>query len=178
MSLRHAILVTLADKDATGYEINKRFERGLGNFWQASHQQIYQELKRMAEAKLVSVKTVAQETRPTKKVHKITKQGLAELKRWLAEPTKSQPFRSAFLVKLFAAHLGDSEHIIAELDAHLAQHRATLAHYANLETRFFPEPEELDLKLRCRYMTLRLGIATERASIKWCQESLAVFRAT
>ena len=177
MSLRHAILVTLVDTDATGYEITKRFELGLGHFWQASHQQIYQELKRMADAKLVSVKTVAQETRPTKKVHKITATGRTELKRWLTLPTKARPLRDAFLVKLFAAHLIDSEHIVIELEAQLAEHRATLAHYKELDSRYFREPEKLDFKLRCRYLTLRLGIATERAGIKWCQECLAVFRA-
>ena len=176
MSLRHAILVTLADTDATGYEITKRFERGLGHFWQASHQQIYQELKRMADADLVSVKTVAQETRPTKKVHKISASGRSELKRWLAQPTKAKPLRDAFLIKLFAAHLVDSEHIISELETQLAEHRTTLAHYGELETSYFPEPEKLDFKMRCRYLTLRLGIATERAGIKWCQESLAIFR--
>jgi PadR family transcriptional regulator, regulatory protein AphA len=174
MSLRHAILVTLADEAATGYEITKRFERGLGNFWQASHQQIYQELKRMAGAKLVSVKTVAQETRPTKKVHKITAAGVRELERWLKLPTKDKPLRNAFLVKLFAAHLVDRAHIIAELEAQLTEHRATLAHYRELETRYFPAPEKLDFKMRCRYLTLRLGIASERADIKWCRESLAV----
>lgn len=176
MSLRHAILVTLADTDATGYEITKRFERGLGHFWQASHQQIYQELKRMADAELVSVKTVAQGTRPTKKVHKITALGRSELERWLALPTKAKPLRDAFLVKLFAAHLVDPGHIVSELEAQLAEHRATLTHYGELESLYFPEPEKLDFKLRCRYQTLRLGIATERAGIKWCQESLAVFR--
>jgi PadR family transcriptional regulator, regulatory protein AphA len=177
MSLRHAILVTLSEADGTGYEITKRFESGLGHFWQASHQQIYQELKRMADDKLVSVRAVAQETRPTKKIHRITAAGRKELKRWLSVPTKRKPTRNAFLIKLFAAHLVDRDHIITELEAQLAEHRKLLAHYQALEALHFPDPDGLSFKYRCMYLTLTRGMVNERAGIQWCEASLAVFRA-
>ncbi len=176
MSLRHAILVTLSDTEGTGYEITQRFTSGLGHFWQASHQQIYQELKRMAREKLVSARAVAQETRPTKKIHRITATGRKELKRWLSVPSKRQPTRNAFLIKLFAAHLIDRDHIITELEAQLAHHRDLLAHYGELEALHFPEPEKLPFKYRCMYLSLTRGIASESAGIQWCEDSLAVFR--
>ena len=176
MSLRHAILVTLSETEGTGYEISQRFASGLGHFWQASHQQIYQELKRMAQEKLVSARAVAQETRPTKKIHRITAVGRKELKRWLSVPSKRQPTRNAFLIKLFAAHLIDRDHIITELEAQLAGHRELLAHYGELEALHFPEPETLPFKYRCMYLSLTRGIANESAGIQWCEDSLAVFR--
>ncbi|MEU0155402.1 PadR family transcriptional regulator [Micromonospora fulviviridis] len=41
MSLEHAILVSLLEQPASGYELARRFDRSIGRFWTATHQQIY-----------------------------------------------------------------------------------------------------------------------------------------
>lgn len=40
MALEHAILVALAERSATGYDLARRFDRSIGFFWRATHQQI------------------------------------------------------------------------------------------------------------------------------------------
>jgi len=50
MSIQHALLTSLLEKPSTGYALAHRFDRSIGYFWQATHQQIYRELNRMAEA--------------------------------------------------------------------------------------------------------------------------------
>ena len=57
MSLQHALLVSLAEQEATGYDLTRRFDRSLGFFWRATHQQIYRVLGRMAEDGLLAVLT-------------------------------------------------------------------------------------------------------------------------
>ena len=47
MSLPHALLTSLLEKSSSGYELARRFERSIGYFWKATHQQIYRELGRM-----------------------------------------------------------------------------------------------------------------------------------
>ena len=66
MALEHAILVSLAERSASGYELARRFDASIGNFWKASHQQIYKVLGRMESDKLVESELVAQDTRPDK----------------------------------------------------------------------------------------------------------------
>ncbi|RYJ06811.1 MAG: PadR family transcriptional regulator, partial [Actinomycetales bacterium] len=53
MSLRFAILTALTERAATGSELARRFDRSIGYFWPASHQQIYRELDRLAEDALI-----------------------------------------------------------------------------------------------------------------------------
>ncbi|WP_447644114.1 PadR family transcriptional regulator [Nocardioides zeae] len=72
MALEHVLLVALRERGGSGLELTQRFERTLGNFWQASHQQIYRTLGRMADDGWVDVETVAQTGRPDKKVYAVS----------------------------------------------------------------------------------------------------------
>src|SRR5579884_139409 len=44
MALSHVILATLLSGPVSGYGLTKRFNRAIGYFWHATHQQIYREL--------------------------------------------------------------------------------------------------------------------------------------
>uniref|UniRef100_UPI00260300F6 PadR family transcriptional regulator n=1 Tax=uncultured Bradyrhizobium sp. TaxID=199684 RepID=UPI00260300F6 len=54
VALEHALLVSLSERSGSGYQLTRRFDRSLGFFWSASHQQIYRTLARMEELELVS----------------------------------------------------------------------------------------------------------------------------
>ena len=45
MSLSYVLLTSLLEKPSTGIELARRFDRSMGFFWHATHQQIYRELK-------------------------------------------------------------------------------------------------------------------------------------
>ncbi len=47
MSLAHVLLTSLLEKPSTGIELARRFDRSMGFFWNATHQQIYRELNAM-----------------------------------------------------------------------------------------------------------------------------------
>ena len=47
MALEHAILVSLRERPAAGLDLARRFDRSIGFFWSATHQQIYRVLARM-----------------------------------------------------------------------------------------------------------------------------------
>lgn len=177
MSLRHAILVTLDERPGTGYEISQRFDAGLGHFWQASHQQVYLELKRLSAAGHIHGRTVAQDNRPDKRVYRISAEGRRELRAWLAQPARRQPTRNGLLVKLFAAHLLDVDELIDECREHEAHHTRLLAHYRDIEHSVFAYPETLNFRDRCRYLTLRRGIGNEESTLAWYKEVLATLLA-
>ena len=47
MALEHAIMVSLGERPGTGYEIAQQFDRSIGHFWSATHQQVYRTLKKL-----------------------------------------------------------------------------------------------------------------------------------
>jgi Transcriptional regulator PadR-like family len=60
MALAHAIMTALIDADLSGFELARDFEKSLGFFWHASHQQIYQELHKLAEKSWLNKREVHQ----------------------------------------------------------------------------------------------------------------------
>ena len=84
MALEHALLVALREQPASGLELAKRFERSIGHFWTATHQQIYRVLARMDADGWVEATTVNQSGRPDKKVYDVTSAGAEVLRAWLA----------------------------------------------------------------------------------------------
>src|SRR5436190_13301845 len=142
MALEHAILVSLSERPASGLDLTRRFDRSLGFFWQATHQQIYRVLARMGADGWVRVKRVAQQGRPDKKVYAVSAAGRRELTRWLAAPTPMEQFRSEVAVKLRGASYGERESLLAQVREQRAEHAARLAHYEQLAARDFPRPDQ------------------------------------
>ena len=60
MALPHTILVSLCEREGSGYELARRFDRAIGHFWAATHQQIYRTLRVMEDDGWVRATLVAQ----------------------------------------------------------------------------------------------------------------------
>ena len=172
MALEHAILVSLAERSASGYELARRFDASIGHFWSASHQQIYKVLGRMEADKLVSADLIAQEGRPDKKVYAITDDGLAEVQDWLAKPSPPEAVRIDFAVKLRALHLADRETFRAEVRDRRSAHAQLLAAYEASEQKYYPDPSALADDQLGGWLALRGGIRVEQGGIEWCDEIL------
>ncbi len=54
MSLAHVLLTSLIEKPSNGIELARRFDRSMGFFWNATHQQIYRELNTMLKKGWIS----------------------------------------------------------------------------------------------------------------------------
>src|SRR6188508_3620717 len=103
MALEHAILVALAESPGSGYELTRRFDRSIGYFWTATHQQIYRVLGRMESDGWVVSVTAPHAGGPGRRVYDVTDAGREELRRWLAEPLERESHRSDLAVRLRAA---------------------------------------------------------------------------
>lgn len=191
MSLDHALLVSLLEKPSSGYELARRFERSIGYFWHATHQQIYRVLARMESAGWISVEVRPGESAPDRKVFSVSAQGKAELSRWMADPVEPEGTRDALLVKLRAAAFGDGEHLIPEFEHHRAAHANRLTAYRVVEARDFAgarsaspggqgpgaqSPGALDRQRALQYQVLKSGIRYEQGWLEWCEETLALLR--
>ena len=173
MALDHAILVSLAERPGTGYEIGQQFQRSIGYFWSATHQQIYRTLKKLADQGLVTFHDVEQDGRPDKKVYSISEAGLELLSEWVSSPTQVTPLRSDLGVKLRAAEFGDLAQIVAELTAHRNEAQSLLEVYRGFERDYYPEPDALTGRKLHQYLVLRGGVRASQATVDWCDETIA-----
>lgn len=176
MSLKHAILVLLETEPSSGYDLLKQFNNSLGYFWNAKHQQIYQQLKLLAIDRLIDCTTEEQQGKPDKKVYKITKSGVNELTSWLSNPVKPNKINDALLVKLYGGHLTSDENLLKELEDHLALHRKTLIQLRQIEQKYLKFSPEVQEKYKLPYITLRRGILGEEAWLDWALESIKMIK--
>ena len=172
MPLEHALLVALSERPASGLELTHRFEKSLGFFWHATHQQIYRVLARMEADGWVTVEVVEQEGRPDKRVHTPSAEGRRVLADWLATPMPMEVFRSEVAVKLRGASYGDRVTLTRSLLDLRADHATRLAHYETFEREQFPDPIALDGARLDQWLVLRGGLRMEQFWIDWITDYL------
>lgn len=170
MSLKHAILVLLETEPSSGYELVKHFKQSLGYFWNAKHQQVYLQLKKLTEDQLVTFQAHNQEDKPDKKVYQITDLGREELKAWINQPVKPNKINDALLVKLYGGHLTSKEELMTELNGHIDSHQKTLDELINIEKTYLTLSDKKRAHYLLPYMTLRRGIIGEKAWLEWAEE--------
>jgi DNA-binding PadR family transcriptional regulator len=177
VALGHAVLAALLEGEASGYELSKRFDVSVANFWSATPQQLYRELERLHAAGLLDARVVEQERRPNKRVFALTEAGRAEVFAYTARPARPPAVRDELLVKLQAFDAGDTEAIAAALEERLARSRGKLALYDRLRARMLEgRDEEEYLRTAVRvgpYLTLAGGRVYEQAAIAWAEWALA-----
>ncbi|MCH5671907.1 PadR family transcriptional regulator [Streptomyces gilvus] len=174
MSLPHAILTALLEKPSSGLELTRRFDRSIGYFWSATHQQIYRELGKLEADGHIRALPTEQPARGQKKSYEVLPAGRAELARWTAASQDPRPHRDTLLLRLRASAVVGTEGIEADLRRHLDLHRRQLAEYEEIEKRDFPpgrdQPED-----RLRHLVLRAGIELETFWTRWLTDALEEF---
>ncbi|MEV5987756.1 PadR family transcriptional regulator [Streptomyces sp. NPDC052051] len=174
MSLPHAILTALLEKPSSGLELTRRFDRSIGYFWSATHQQIYRELGRLESDGLIRALPCEQPVRGQKKSYEVLPAGRAELARWTAASQDPKPMRDVLLLRLRAAAVVGTEGIEADLRRHLALHQRQLAEYQEIEARDFG-PGRDTAQDRLQHLVLRGGIDLESFWIQWLTHALEEF---
>lgn len=172
MSLPHALLTSLAERPGSGSELAGRFDRSIGYFWQATHQQIYRELARLEAAGWVEAEPV-EGARGGKRRFRILPPGREELRRWINERQDPPAIRDELMVRIRAEAVVGPTDLADELAAVAERHRQKLAAYLEIEARDFPN-EPVSPERRLQHLVLKAGIAFERHRIAFCDEALAI----
>lgn len=170
MALEHALLVSLRERPGTGIELARRFDRSIGFLWSATHQQIYQVLRRMESHEWVSAAAGA--GRSTERRYSVTPAGQIVLTEWIETPTSAAALRSEVAVKMRAASYADRERVLSHLGDLVGEHRTRQAHFEQLEREQFPEPGSLSDQQLDIWLVLRGGIRQERFWVEWLSEYL------
>lgn len=172
MSLSHAILAGLYEKPSTGYELAKKLEESVLHFWNASHQQIYRELERLQKKGFTLVTDHLQPGKPARKVYSISEKGQIELVHWIHKPLGKQSLRDPLLVKLFIGHISPND-LRKELLNQKEIHLKNLNICKNIEAKYYSDQSSLSIISRFRFYTLKQGIISEEAWLRWCDEVIS-----
>ncbi|OYU43825.1 MAG: PadR family transcriptional regulator [Burkholderiales bacterium PBB4] len=174
MSLAHAVLTSLIEKSSSGYDLARRFDKSIGYFWHATHQQIYRELARMEEKGWVESSVPPDAGKTRKREYRVLPAGRAELRRWTQESSPMMDLRDEFMIKLRADAVLNEVDLAHELRTRIAAHQAKLAHYRDIELRDFVGKKPQTRESRIHHMILKKGIMFELGSIAWNMEMLQV----
>lgn len=178
MALRHAVLAALLEGEASGYQLAKRFDVSVANFWSATPQQLYRELEQLERAGLVSGRVVEQRRRPNKRVFTLTAAGREELHAFTAQPARPTAMRDDLLVKLQAVDAGDQEAVRQAMSTRLEHSRGKLARYDRLRDDLLEGRDEDEYLREAQrvgpYLTLMAGRIYEQQNIRWSTAVLEI----
>lgn len=176
MSLPHALLTALVEQPSSGSDLAGRFDRSIGYFWHATHQQIYRELGRLETAGWVESQPV-ESGRGRKKVYQVLPAGRTELERWVLEGQDPKPMRDELMVRLRAEAVVGPTGLADDIRRRLELHRQKLAVYRAIEVRDFGH-EDPSRKAQLHHLVLGAGILQETMWIEFSEKALAILEAT
>lgn len=171
-ALKYAILGLLNQKSLTGYELSKVFTFELGEFWYASHSQIYPELKKLhEEGKVTFDVEITGDILETKR-YTITEKGKKDFSMWLHTDEKiiktpKDPFR----LRMYFAHNLDCNARLHLLDNQKMQHIKRLNMLKkNFEVYNVVPP--IDSDRFGDFLVLRGAILREEQTLNWLNECI------
>ncbi len=172
MSLPHALITALVEQPSSGSDLAGRFDRSIGYFWQATHQQIYRELGRLEEAGWVE-SLPPEQGRGRKRVYQVLPAGRAELQRWVAEQQDPKTLRDEFMVRLRAEAVVGPTGLVDDIQRRLELHRQKLALYRAIEARDFSNGNP-SRKAQLQHLVLTAGILQEQQWIHFSERALDI----
>ncbi|OEU91799.1 PadR family transcriptional regulator [Streptomyces abyssalis] len=180
MALRHAVLAALLDGEYSGYQLAKAFDVGVANFWHAMPQQLYAELAKLEREGLVTGRQVVQETRPNKRLFRVSEAGFAELEQFAAAAAKPSFIRDDLLVKVQAVDRTDAGPVIEQLEERASAAGARIALFTDLLRRMRGDMDEEEFLRGGErigpYLTCLRGLAFEEGHRDWCRHVADVLR--
>ncbi len=176
MSLAHVLLTSLIEKPSTGFELARRFDRSMGFFWNATHQQIYRELNGMQKKGWIST-LEDQADQGRKKTYQVEQLGRVELADWMVKQGQPAQLREELMVRLRAEAQFSGNTVLPELERHLKLHQENLKLYLQIFSKDFEHTETLDRTLYIHKMILQLGIDLETSWINWLNEVIPRLKA-
>jgi DNA-binding PadR family transcriptional regulator len=130
----------------SAYELAEQMDRSLHYVWPRAQRNLYDEIKVLAERRLVKA-TPDQVGRRPRTLYTVTAAGRRELRRWLAQPSAPLTLESEALVRVFFADHGTIEDLHAAIRAVRDEAEAAQLRVAELvdgyDTDGGPFPERL-----------------------------------
>ncbi|HEY9402692.1 MAG TPA: PadR family transcriptional regulator [Pyrinomonadaceae bacterium] len=168
---KYAILGMLSIAPMSGYDIKKRIEESINNFWTESYGQIYPILKGVVAEKLVTKTVEKGSGKPDRHVYSLTELGRKELQRWLGEGVTPKVERNEFLLKLFFGEEVTFDTNIRHIEQYRELQQGLLERYRDIEADIQVKHKD-NPNLPYWLLTIRHGQHVSQALLDWCEEAL------
>lgn len=173
--VRYALLGLLREQSDYGYRLKRRFDERVGSLWHLNIGQVYQTLRALQRAGLVSEidGEPSNEPYPGRRMFELTPKGQRMLERWLQRaPARPRPVRDETLIRMLL--LDDRRELaLARLSEQEQLYRRELTRLLAQKRRLPREGAELS---SLSELGLEAGILHAEAQLRWlerCREWLA-----
>jgi PadR family transcriptional regulator, phenolic acid-responsive transcriptional regulator len=176
MSLDH-ILLGLLREPASGYDLKAVFDTRIHYFWPAELSQVYPALQKLEAKGLLRSREAPAKRGPRRRVYQTTAAGHRVLQQWLNDSPELGDERVGFLAKIYLmdelGDLGRTLQYFRELREMFATRLEKLVAiergWAAREPKY---PDALSPQMFHVSLTLRKGLCSLAAHVKWCSESV------
>lgn len=168
----YIILGLLAHEDSSGYDLKKKIDHMISQFWDVGYGQLYPTLKMLEKEGSITGTPAPSEKGPDRIVYAITNAGKDKLIGWLSLPNEKEYVRYEILLKLFFGNLSSPLNTIKRIEEFQKQHEKDLqlirSYKANLENVFHENQDHLYY-----YLTVIFGEHLYNAYLEWADEAVA-----
>ncbi len=171
----------------SGYDLKQAFDVALMPMWNATHSQIYNELRRMANLGWVTMERQTQDTRPDRKVYTVNPAGKAALHHWQTmQPVRGLQMRDEVLLRFVFGAFADPRALATTLRAAIADHEQRIATYRANQTCLpatpalnGPATQSSPAEAPDPFFNemARFGLLFEEMYLRWLHEALAFVEA-
>jgi PadR family transcriptional regulator, regulatory protein AphA len=176
MALEH-ILLGLLREPASGYDLKATFDERIHYFWAAELSQIYPALQGLERKGLLRSRRAPSKRGPGRRIYQIAPAGHRVLREWLEKGPELNDERMDHLAKIYLMdELGDLQKTLQFIQELRDVFSSRLAKLQTVE-RYWSEkdpqyPDALSPQMFHVLLTLRKGIHSLSAHLKWCDESI------
>lgn len=171
----YIILGLLTHEGLSGYDIKKRIDTSIINFWEVGYGQIYPTLKSLQRDGNITGATTQSTIGPDRIVYTITDTGVKKLSAWLSLPAHKENAKYEILLKIFFGNLLPREDTLNRIETfkkgHLIKSQLMTAYKENLESVLSNDDDHLYF-----YLTVLFGERIYQAYLDWADEAIALLK--
>jgi DNA-binding PadR family transcriptional regulator len=169
----YAILGLLTHEDMSGYDIKKRIDSSINNFWCAGYGQIYPALKVLEKDGFVTKAAGANVKGPERIIYSITESGRKMLIDWLETSSEKEYVKYEILLKLFFGNMLSVQDNIKKIMEFRTRNQEKL----KMMELFSENLEKVLADNRDHYyyyLTVLFGKYTYKAYLDWADEAVKI----
>lgn len=171
----YIILGLLSHEDSSGYDLKKKIDLSISQFWEVGYGQLYPTLKTLETEGSITGTPIQSEKGPDRIVYAITAAGRQKLIDWLAQPNESEYVRYEILLKLFFGGLSNPADNLKRIEEFQCRHTKDLqliqTFKTNLSAVLKENPDHLYY-----YLTVLFGEHLYKAYLEWAEEALEILQ--
>lgn len=169
MAIKYAILGLLSWQSFSGYDMRKLFSESVALYWSGNSNQVYPTLVQLHKDGLVQSEVRQHGNYPPSKVYRLTSEGEAALREWVASDPTVPQMRNTFLTQLAWADVLSEEELASLIERYGHEVQMKLLMQRELIRRGAEEPARTKREALLWNMIKEHDCALYEAELTWLE---------